>query len=88
MRIKKDCALWRPIEEIAECDAPLYMIYSTISNQVSVMPGNQARNTRWGGGIFFIGVDAPPHLPAVELSQEDFYDSEERTEDDDGKQLD
>lgn len=86
MRVK-DCALWRPIEEIAECDAPLYMVYSTFLNNISVMSRYQVCNAKWRGGIFFIGVDAPPNLPAVELSQEDFYDSEERTEKDDGEEL-
>lgn len=83
----KDCALWRPIEEISECDAPLYMVYSTFLNNISVMSRYQVRNAKWRGGIFFIGVDDPPNLPAVELSQEDFYDSEERTEKDDGEEL-
>lgn len=86
MRVK-DCALWRPIEEIAECDAPLYMVYSIFLNNISVMSRYQVRNAKWRGGIFFIGVDDPPNLPAVELSQEDFYDSEERTEKDDGEEL-
>lgn len=86
MRVK-DCALWRPIEEIAECDAPLYMVYSIFLNNISVMSRYQVRNAKWRGGIFFIGVDDPPNLPAVELSQEDFYDSEERTEKDGGEEL-
>ena len=74
MRVK-DCALWRPIEEISECDAPLYVVYSTFLNNISVMSRYQVRNAKWRGGIFFIGVDDPPNLPAVELPQEDFYDS-------------